>query len=414
MRNIRCLRLAVGGLCLLLPSIAAAETITLDEALRRAAARPTVELAKLEVDATRAVARHAGRRLYSPALSVAVGPRLGGGETLLDAEVGVSQTIELGGKSAARQAVADAEVAVAASELAASTKVAESETWRAFQLSLLARARLVTAQDAEALALQVEEATKARLTLGAGTQLETNLTTAEVGRARHDRLDAERRYDEAVAVLATAIGAAADEVLEPTGELQVPPALGAGVAELRDTALLERSDLRLARSTVVLAARETAAADASRSPDLTLGVSYGFEQDPGASSHVVLLSASIGLPFGSRNQGARDAARVRAKRAELDVERVTTEVAREVTVATSSYQKAREAVLGFDREVNEHLRENLDLARESFAAGKIDYYEFNTVRRELIANRLAYLDAFGEVIDAHATLTQVTGREVAP
>jgi hypothetical protein len=52
------------------------------------------------------------------------------------------------------------------------------------------------------------------------------------------------------------------------------------------------------------------------------------------------------------------------------VERVTTEVAREVTVATSSYQKAREAVLGFDREVNEHLRENLDLARESFAAAR--------------------------------------------
>ena len=85
-----------------------------------------------------------------------------------------------------------------------------------------------------------------------------------------------------------------------------------------------------------------------------------------------------------------------------------------MTVAIGSYQKTREAVLGFDREVNEHLHENLELARESFASGKIDYYEFNVVRRELIANRLAYLDAFAEAIDARSILDLVTGGGVTP
>ena len=104
------------------------------------------------------------------------------------------------------------------------------------------------------------------------------------------------------------------------------------------------------------------------------------------------LSASLGLPLGTRNQGARDAARVRERRAELEVTRVTTEISREVTVAIGSYQKTREAVLGFDREVNEHLHENLELARESFASGKIDYYEFNVVRREPVS--YTHLDVY--------------------
>ncbi len=414
MRNTLRLRLAVGSLLILSSTPVGAEPITLDDALRRAATRPAVEIGRLEVAATRASARHAGRRPYSPELSVAAGPRLGGGETLLDAEVMVSQTLELGGKGSARRAAADAEVQVAESEVAVLDQAAWVDTWRAFQLALLARERLVTAQEAETLAIQVDVATRERQTLGAGTKLEANLTTAELGRARHDRLDAERRNDAAIAALATAIGAGADEVLQPVGVLELPPDVTTAPEALRATALEDRADLLVARSSVALAQREIAAADALRSPDLTLGLSYGFEQDPGVSAHVVLLSASIGLPFGSRNQGARDAARVRERRAALDVARVTTEISREVTVAISSYQKMREAVLGFDREVNERLHENLELARESFASGKIDYYEFNVVRRELIANRLAYLDAFEEAIDARSELQRVTGTEVTP
>jgi cobalt-zinc-cadmium efflux system outer membrane protein len=414
MRSALRLRLAVGSLLILVSTTVGAEPITLDDALRRAANRPAVEIARLEVDATRAFARQAGRRPYSPELSLAVGPRLGGGETLLDAQVMLAQTFELGGKGSARRAVADAEVEVAASEVAVVSHAARVDTWRVFQLALLARERLATAQEAEALAIQVDQATRERQTLGAATQLEANLTTAELGRARHDRLDAERRNDAAIAALATAIGAGADEALEPVGVLEVPPDVTTGPAALRTTALEDRADLRVVRSTVTLAQREAHAFEASRSPDLTVGLSYGFEQDPGASAHVVSLSASLGLPLGTRNQGARDAARVRERRAELEVTRVTTEISREVTVAIGSYQKTREAVLGFDREVNEHLHENLELARESFASGKIDYYEFNVVRRELIANRLAYLDAFAEAIDARSILDLVTGGGVTP
>ncbi len=226
-------------------------------------------------------------------------------------------------------------------------------------------------------------------------------TCRRVGRARHDRLDAERRNDAAIAALATAIGAGADEVLQPVGVLELPPDVTTAPEALRATALEDRADLLVARSSVALAQREIAAADALRSPDLTWGSATASSRIQGFAwcaqrSWLWERAVRAGGERGLRSSGPGATG------------------SREVTVAISSYQKMREAVLGFDREVNERLHENLELARESFASGKIDYYEFNVVRRELIANRLAYLDAFEEAIDARSELQRVTGTEVTP
>ena len=83
-------------------------------------------------------------------------------------------------------------------------------------------------------------------------------------------------------------------------------------------------------------------------------------------------------------------------------------------MAISGYTRAREAVLGFDKEVNERLHENLELARASYTSGKIDYFQFNVVRRELLASRNAYLDAFEETVEAWSDVQQALGGEVKP
>ncbi len=71
-------------------------------------------------------------------------------------------------------------------------------------------------------------------------------------------------------------------------------------------------------------------------------------------------------------------------------------------------------MLGFDKEVNERLHENLELARASYTSGKIDYFQFNVVRRELLASRNAYLDAFEETVEAWSEVQQALGGEVKP
>lgn len=408
------LRFAAGVFVALAVKPASANPITLDQAFQRSAKRPLVGMATASTDAATSEASGARRAVYNPELGIAVGPRLGGGETLFDFQATLSQTIELGGKRAARVDAANARLGVARSELAVAGLDARIETWRAFQLSLLERERMRVAKEAELLAVAVDAATVERQKLGFGTQLQANLTTAELGRARHDLLDAERRYEEAIAVLATSIGAGAQERIEPDGALVLPTETKATLDALIARALKERPDLRTARAELEAARADVRAADAQATPDLTLGVSYAHEQEPGLSAHAILGSASIAIPIRNRNQGARGAARAREKRAEIEIARITTNVERDVRVAFASFQRTQSAVAGFDHEVNERLHENLQLASESFTSGKIDYFQFTVVRRELIANRQAYLDAVGEVIESWSVLMRATGGEVKP
>lgn len=391
-----------------------ADPITFEEAVRRAASRPAVAIAGTEVDAVRAEAAGARRPIYNPELGVAIGPRFGGGQTLLDAEVSLAQTIELGGKRDARRAVADARVAAAGSNLVQAQLDAEFEVWRAFQLTLLARARIDATREAEALATQLVTASSDRQALGAGTQLQINLATLEGGRARHDRLDAENAYDAALAELARVIGAAPDERLEPVGELATLPAAALDEDALVARALANRPDLDVARAGLRVARAEVRLANAEATPNLTASVSYGYEQDLDTDFHAVMAGLSISLPVRNRNQGARSAARARVRGAELEQDRRTVDVEREVRVAIRAYARAREALLGFDREINERLHDNLELAHESFVAGKLDYFEFSVVRRDLVANRLAFLDAATEAVDAWSTVQRAVGKGDAP
>jgi outer membrane protein, heavy metal efflux system len=409
-------RLAVSAI-LYFSGTATAAPITVDQVLQRATQRPLVAMAAASSEAARHQADQAGRSPYHPELSAGVGPRLAGASRTLAVQLGLSHTFELGGKRAARRAVAEATLATAEAEQLAAGALARIEAWRTFQLALIARERVAMAVEGEQLAIQIETATRERQLVGFGTQLELNLTNAEVGRARHERLDAERQHEQALAQLASAIGAAGSERLEPAGELVPPPPLPAGsdsAERLLAQALRQRPEASLARAASRVAVAEVRAADAEATPDVSLGVTYAHERDPELSAQTVLATASIGLPLFNRNQGARRAARALARRAELEVSWTTTEIERGVRLTIAGYQRALEAVRGFDREVNERLHENLELARESYTSGKIDYFQFNVVRRELLASRNAYLDAFEETVEAWSAVQQATGGEVMP
>ncbi|MFN0249668.1 MAG: TolC family protein [Kofleriaceae bacterium] len=407
-------RLAAGASILLISGHVAAAPITLDQAIQRAVGRPLVTMAGASSEAARHDAEQASLSAYNPDVTVGAGPRFVGDERSIALQIGLGHTIQLGGKRSARRAVADARIDAADVERFAANLLARAETWRAFQLALVLRERVAMAKEAEQVSIQVEEATTERQKVGFGTQLELNLTTAEVGRARHDRLDAERKYDMAVAELASAIGAKATESIEPAGTLVPTPALGGDTEALIARAVRERPEARLALASSKVARAEIRVADADAIPDLTLGVSYGYERDPDVTAQTLLATASIGLPLFNRNQGKRRAVRSLASRAEIELAWTTTEIEREIRVAVSSYQRAREAVLGFNKEVNETLHENLELARASYTSGKIDYFQFNVVRRELLASRNAYLDAFEETIEAWSAVQQATGGEVMP
>lgn len=396
-----------------LPHAASADTISLAEALARAQARPDVAVAAADLDGARGERTQARLPFYNPELALAVGPRMAAGTVGVGFEASLGQVVELGGKRGARRAVAAAREDLAQVRLASSTRQARLAAWAAFHLALVGAARVDSARALETLAVEVAAATATRQGLGGGTQLEVNLAAAEVGRARHDRVDAETRVDHDRAALATAIGARGDEAPEPSGPLPAFAAPAASLDALIAHARAERPELQAAAATVAAARADVDLADAVARPDLRLGVSYALERDV-ETAHVALVSAAITLPTRNRNQGARAAARARLRGATIESAWAGDEVEREVRVAYAAYVRAIAAVHGFDQDVNEHLTENLQLARDSLASGKLDYFQFNQVRRELFASRMAYLDAVAEAIAAQVALARATGAEVLP
>ena len=201
------------------------------------------------------------------------------------------------------------------------------------------------------------------------------------------------------------MGAPPAEVPEPAG---APPALTAvpgGEEEFVRRAGAQRGDLAAARQEVVAAGHDLTLEKRLRFPDPSLGVSYAHSHE----ERSLLFGVTIGLPLFNRNQGGIATAEALRQRASITEQNALRSVEREARAAFAAYENARESAEGFDREVVERLAENIDLARESFRAGKISLLEFNLLRRELVETRLAYLDAVAELIEARFALESALG-----
>lgn len=391
------------------PSPARAETLMLADAIRLAEKQsPDVLTAAAEQAIADGELRAARTVAHNPELGAAVGRAYGGG-SFLEWEVSVSQTFQLGGKRSNRTRAAEARMRGAWLSRARVRHVVAHQVRRAFHLAVVARERLVAARGAETATDEMRVAAEERYRLGGATQLEVNAAVAVAGRAKSQRLAAERELGQARAELAASVGAPASASYEPAG----------GVPEYRELALGERELVgrAIARPDVAALAQgrraaeaDVALADALALPDASLGATYGRSAIEDADT--VLFGLTLTLPLWNRNQGGRSAARARLERSRIAEASGRREAERQARTAYRSYRLAREAVLAFDRSVVDQLGENLTLARESFRTGKIGLVELNVVRRDLIDTRFAYLDSLAALVEAEFALALAAGDDV--
>jgi cobalt-zinc-cadmium efflux system outer membrane protein len=392
---------------------ARATTISLDEAVRRAKQEnPVVQESASDVELAEGGLLAARTYPHNPELGVSLGPAFGGGETFLDWEVSLGQIIELGGKRSYRVAGAEARRGGAGAKLAWNRWLVEAGVRRAYFLGLVARARVETAKEAEAVAGEIKKAAQERLRLGAATQLEVNVAIADEGKAVRERLEAENRYQASLVDLGAAIGAPANDWLEPEGAPSTFPELSWSEDDFVAGALAFRPDLAASRSERQAAAADLDLAGAEAVPDLSLVISYGQSHEPGLVVDSVLVGVSLPIPLWNRNQGGGQSAQAGLKRAQIAEGAARRDAERDARGAHRMYRKAREAVLAFDKNVVEKLGENLDLARESYLAGKIGLVEFNVLRKGLVEARTAYLDALTSAVDARFVVETAAGKPV--
>ncbi len=379
-------------------------SLTLDRALVLARERaPAVLAARLQIEEARG--HLSGARAWlaeNPTLSGGLGRRLGVGPARpLEAQVELSQPVELGGRRAARIEAADAGVAAAAAGSEGTLRETEAQVARAFFRALFAAERARLAAATQETAAHSARALERRHQVGDVPILEVNLARTALARA-----SAEVR------------GARALE-LAALGDLEVLLGLepGASVAvsgRLEDQRrydlprLLERSGQRSDTRALLAEARAARAqaslARAERWPRLGLGGS--FEREDGED--LVLGTLSLELPVFQRGQGLRAAAEARARRLAGQAEATRRAAEAAVRVAFEVHQQRLAAARAL-QEVLPLVADNEALASRSLEAGQLSLADWLVVRREALETRREYLERLLEAADAGVGLALAAG-----
>ncbi len=385
---------------------AQATIITIDEAVSLALARhPGVSAADAEVAIAHGERVGARAFAFNPSVTSSVGPATGLDTSLTRFQFGLSQSLELGGKRTWRRRGADYRVLAAQSRRDRQRALVAWNARRAFLLALIARDRLATAIEADSVGQALRSAAVDRLALGAGTQLELNVATAAHARDRRVRFDAERQLASALFELGGAIGARAGDSIEPRGDVPRFAATSGAVDSLVTLAVRQRPDFAATRADRNSALSGVRYAQALVWPNPELGISTGREED----FRVTQFSVSLPFPLWNRSRGEVAVALASSDRARVAEDSARRALEFEVRDAHQAFLKAVASREAFDAEVIERLAENLTLADESFRAGKISLYVFNTIRRDLVDARLAYLDALAETVERRYALALAVG-----
>jgi cobalt-zinc-cadmium efflux system outer membrane protein len=370
---------------------AAALTLQAAEA-RMFAGNRDIALARRVVDQARADTTIAGQK-PNPQLGVAIqninrNRGIGAGtlrDKTVDTIVGISQTIERGGKAELRVAAAQSMVAAAQSDLGDIARTQLLALRSAYHDLQAAQERRTGAEETARLFARSVQAAELRLKAG-------DLAAADVARIRVDAARAGNDVtaaaaDEARARLALAVlmGAEAEPGLRATSPW---PATGESGAVAQD-ALERRPDVRAAAARVEAADRARELAQSLRTRDVT--VSAQFEHYPVSEANSAGSGNSFGVGFAVplflRHSYEGETARAQADwyAARDAYDRIVALARAEIARARGDVAAARERRVRIENELLPQAQKSAEAAEFAFRNGAIGVMDLLDARRTLRA-----------------------------
>ncbi len=325
------------------------------------------------------------------------------------ATVQLSQLVELGGKRAARQQLAQREQDLAGWEYETARLDVLSRVTSAYYAVLAGQGALSHATGGLTLAREVHRTVAERVSAGVvspieETRAEVLVATAQIELDRSRRtLDARRRQLTAHWGQATALFERAD------GDLSVMPPMPAAPA--LDEALTSSADL--VRWTSEIERRQAAlnVARSLRVPDLT--VSAGYRRFTSLGSQAAVVGVAVPLPWFDRNKdGIRaadaDVARARAEAdaARLHLQSRLAEAHRVLVSAGDDAEALRTRIVPGAQSV-------FDAVREGYQLGRFGLMEVLDAQRTLTAANRDYLEALAAVHQAAIAVERLVGRPLS-
>lgn len=383
-------------------SVAQAQTLTLDAALRTAFANnPDLAAAQWEIDIAQGGRQQAGL-IPNPVASWDAEDTRRNARTTT---VKLSQTLELGGKRDARIDLATQAQVAAALTLEQQRNSLRADVIDSYYGALRAQERLALAQRSLALAERGLVIAKGRVSAGKSSPVEATRAQVQLSEIRLEMNRAQVGLTDAYRRLAASTGSTAPDFDAVAAQKQAAPSLppcAQLLARVEQTTQLRLAELRIRQGEASVNLEK-----AQRIPDLD--VSIGSQYDASTRERINLVGVSIPIPLFNRNQGNVLAANRRADQARDLRNAVELRLRAETLQALALWRTANTEVQTFNQQILPAAQSAVDSATRGFEMGKFNFLDVLDAQRTLIAARTQYLTATAQATDAWVRLERIYG-----
>jgi len=375
-----------------------------------------------EIDAAKGSVKQARLRA-NPKVDLSVSQNVTGNDRNIDTDAMLP--LELGGRRAARIAVAERQVEVREREFANRERLLAAEVRKKFGEALAQTFRLSLTDELVESNQQSFNLVAARVKEGATPPLEQNMVLVELNRLKSMRESAEGKVEVPMLELRNLVGMPPEAPLRLRGNFdnlidQLPM-----VAETTEHALRDRPDLLAARSAenVALAQIEQARSEGRLDASLLAGYEHmifgfpvkGFDdvgrlQPVQGGFNYFKFGISLDVPVRNKNQGAIEAAVALSDAAKRRREFGELLVRHDVAAAYAQYERTARAMEIFRVGVQQQAKANLDVVRQTYELGSktlLDYLgeqrRFVEFENDFVDAQLAVYNARVEILKAAAS-----------
>ena len=380
--------------CALLLSEQTAFAITLGEAVETALKNnPEIQAVRFEEGAAQGRLDQAGLLLRSnPAIEGSVSRKdtlPEGGEKVTNYSLRLSQEFELAGQRGLRVDAARSGREKAIQDIRDRERVLIAAVKDSFARALAARRKIELA--GEVVKLQEELVASAMIKFQTGdiSALEQNLADVELGKARRDRMLAERERRETLLGLQEVLGMKPSAIFSIEGELPSEAPVIPDREKIRENVAQQRPDVQSATAEVRQAKSAMKLAGREAIPSVT--VSGFYTKDERLDETGVMLS--FPLPFFDRKQADRKEAAAKAGQALIKQASLERTIDREIGESHANLVAAAEEVSLFKKDVLGKAMENLGLVNLAFKEGKFGFFEVRLAQKDIIDVQFAYLES---------------------
>ena len=297
----------------------------------------------------------------NPALALSGGHRkamgsLSGGAQATNWYATLSQEVEIAGQRSARRDAAGAAASAQTYGSAGTAREVSAGAWRAYFEALAAREAVETALRLERAFAHISEAAQAAAARGLLSGVDADVAELTVVKLSHTRIEAQRRWDAALATLSSLLGRdpAGAASIGPSVEGELTPLTNASALsnELLNEAVEQRPELGEARAMRESYEHSATALRRARVPNLTFSV---FAQRDGFDERVlgggVSLPIPLPAPLGRTHAGEIAEQHALARQASAALDGSRRQVRLEVALAQQAFEtaKAQAALYSADR-----------------------------------------------------------------